>query len=137
MSFDPITAGLDVLGKILDRVLPNKVEADKAKAELLSMQVQGELNQLMGQLEINKEEAKSANWFVAGARPFILWICGTAFLYSSLVEPMARFVATVMFHYTGTYPSIDTELTMQVMMGILGLGAFRTFEKYKGVEPNR
>ena len=50
---------------------------------------------------------------------------------------MARFVAQVWFHYTGAFPTIDTQLTMQVLLGMLGLGAMRSVEKIKGAESNR
>lgn len=124
---------IPVLGNILDKVLPDTEAANKAKADLLTMQAKGELDALLGQLEINKEQAKSSSVFVSGARPFIMWVCGIAFGYATILEPILRFVATVLFHYTGTYPAIDTDLTMQVMLALLGLGAYRSWEKGKGV----
>lgn len=136
MSFDPITAGIDLLTKVIDRVLPNKVEADKAKAELLVMQTRGELDQLMGQLEINKEEAKNQSIFVAGWRPFVGWVCGIAFAYCAVIEPILRFFMTIS-GYTGTFPVIDHDITMQVLLGLLGLGAYRSYERVKGVIPQQ
>lgn len=135
MSFDPITAGIDLLGKVIDRVLPNKVEADKAKAELLVMQTKGELDQLVGQLDINKIEAGHQSVFVAGWRPFIGWVCGIALAYAALFEPIMRFVAKVGFAYNGEFPIIDHDITMQVLLGLLGLGAYRTYERVQGVVP--
>lgn len=135
MSFDPITAGIDLLSKVIDRVLPNKVEADKAKAELLVMQTKGELDQLVGQLDINKIEAGHQSVFVAGWRPFIGWICGCALAYAALLEPLMRFTAEVLFKYTGSFPVINTDITLQVLLGILGLGAYRTYERVQGVIP--
>jgi hypothetical protein len=135
MSFDPITAGIDLLGKVIDRVLPNKVEADKAKAELLVMQTKGELDQLVGQLDINKIEAGHQSVFVAGWRPFIGWVCGIALAYAALFEPIMRFVAKVGFAYNGEFPVIDHDITMQVLLGLLGLGAYRTYERVQGVVP--
>ena len=85
----------------------------------------------------NQEEAKTGNVFIAGWRPFIGWICGLGLLYVSLVEPIGRFIATVFFHYAGAFPVINTDITMQVMMGMLGLAAARTVEKVKGAEGNR
>ena len=125
------------LGTLLDKFFPDATQAQEAKAKLLEMQMSGELQQLAGQLEINKEEAKSTNWFVAGWRPFIGWIGGFGFLYVSFIEPFARFIALVLFHYTGSFPLIDTTVTMQVLFGILGLGAMRTTEKMNGKEGNR
>ena len=96
-----------------------------------------EIGLLQAQVEVNKEEAKSLNLFVAGWRPFIGWACGFALVYAAILEPLARFVAKVMFGYEGGFPSIDTSLTMQVLLGILGFAGMRSFEKSKGVEGNR
>jgi hypothetical protein len=60
-------------------------------------------------------------------------VCGFAFAYAAILEPVARFVAAVMFGYKGAFPAIDTALTIQVLFGILGLGAMRMREKEKGV----
>lgn len=88
----------------------------------------------LAQIEVNKEEAKSLNVFVAGWRPFVGWVCGIGLAYVAIVEPLLRFVAVVMFSYTGDFPVIDTTLTMQVLIGILGLGALRSTEKIKYVD---
>ena len=140
----PLAALLEVGGKILDKVLPDPAAKAAAQLELLKLQQNGELAQLAAttdlaklQIQTNQEEAKTGNWFIAGWRPFIGWICGLGLLYVSLVEPIGRFVATVFFHYTGPFPVIDTSLTMQVMMGMLGLAAARTVEKIKNAEGNR
>jgi hypothetical protein len=137
MSLDPISAALDLGNTLITRIFPDPEKADQAKLELLKLQQSGELASMTAQTDINKEEAKSTNWFVAGARPFILWICGFAMLYCTLIEPILRFVATVLYGYTGAFPVIDSNFTMQVMFGILGLGAMRTYEKAKDVEGNR
>lgn len=91
----------------------------------------------LAQVTTNTEEAKSANMFIAGARPYVMWACGAAFTYVSIIEPIGRFVATVGFHYTGPFPVIDTTITEQVLFGLLGLGAMRTTEKVTGTEGNR
>lgn len=137
MALDPITAVLDIGGKVFDRFFPDPTQATAAKLELYKLQQSGELAQITGQLAINQEEAKSVNWFVAGARPFIMWGCGFAMLYASLIEPLLRFVAVVIFHYAGPFPVIDSSVTTQVLFGLLGLGTMRSAEKIKGAEGNR
>lgn len=122
-----------IVAKLLDKAIPDADAKNKAMAELLSMQTKGEIDSLLGQLEINKEEAKNPSVFVSGWRPFAGWICGIGLGYVALVEPLLRFVAMVGFHYTGAFPQIDTSLTMQVLLGMLGLGGMRAFEKSKGV----
>ena len=129
---------------LISRFFPDPEKKAAAQLELLKMQQNGELAQLASetdlaklQLQVNVEEAKSTNWFVAGARPFIMWTCGVSLAYVSVIEPVSRFVAKVWFGYVGDFPVIDTNLTMQILMGILGLGAYRTAEKIKGAENNR
>lgn len=135
---------IPLIGTILDKFLPDPKVAAEAKLQAMEMAQKGELAQLdadvkamVGQLEINKQEAASTSWFVAGWRPFIGWICGLGLGYVAIVEPLARFVAQVWFGYKGPFPVIDTSLTMQVMLGLLGLGAMRSVEKVKGAEGNR
>lgn len=91
----------------------------------------------LAQVEVNAAEAKSANWFVAGWRPAVGWICAAALGYVAIIEPVARFIATVGVGYAGVFPAIDTTLTMQILLGMLGLGGMRTVEKVKGAEGNR
>ena len=134
---DPISAALDLGTALINKLFPDPIQAADAKLKLLELQQNGELAIMTAQTDINKEEAKSTNWFVAGARPFILWICGFAMLYCTLIEPILRFVATVLFGYSGSFPVIDSNFTMQVMFGILGLGAYRSYEKVKNAESNR
>jgi hypothetical protein len=104
------------------------------------MQESGELAKLaaetglaQGQIDTNKIEAASTRLFVSGWRPWVGWVCGAAFAYAAILEPVARFVSAVGFGYKGEFPAIDTALTMQVLFGILGLGGLRSWEKSKNV----
>ena len=129
---------------LIERFFPDPEKKAAAQLELLKMQQNGELAQLAAetdlaklQLQVNVEEAKSTNWFVAGWRPGIGWVCGAGLAYAALIEPFARFIAKVGFAYTGEFPVISTDLTLQILMGMLGLGAMRSVEKIKGGEANR
>jgi hypothetical protein len=130
---DPITLLLSVGNKLIDHFFPDANQAAAAKLELLKMQQNGDLQVMASQMEINKIEAQNPSLFVSGWRPFIGWGCGSAFLYVALFEPIIRFVATVMFKYTGSYPTLDTTITMQVLLGLLGLAGMRSWEKTQGV----
>ena len=140
-----LLSGLFDLGKgLIDRLFPDPAAKAAAQLELLKMQQAGELAQLAAetdlaklQIQTNIEEAKSTNWWVAGWRPAIGWVCGAGLAYAALVEPFARFAAKVWFGYTGDFPVIDTDLTLQILMGMLGLGAMRSVEKIKGAEGKR
>jgi hypothetical protein len=129
---------------LIERFFPDPEKKAAAQLELLRMQQNGDLAELAAttdlaklQVQVNLEEAKSTNWFVAGWRPFIGWTCGLGLLYVSIIEPLARFIAQVWFQYTGVFPFIDTNLTMQVLLGMLGLAAARTVEKVNGSEGKR
>ena len=133
------------IGKgIINRLFPDPAAAAAAQLELLKMQQNGDLAQLASetdlaklQIQTNVEEAKSTNWFVAGWRPFVGWTCGAGLAYVAVLEPLARFAAKVAFGYSGEFPSISTDITLQVLLGMLGLGAMRSVEKIKGGEANR
>jgi hypothetical protein len=132
MAFDPISAALDIGGKLIDRLWPDPTQAAAAKLELLKMQQNGDLAVMVAQTDINKIEAASSSIFVAGWRPFVGWVCGCGLAYVAVVEPIARFIAT-MLGYAGAFPAIDTTLTMQVLIGLLGMGGLRSLDKYNGV----
>ena len=140
-----LLSGLFDLGKgLIDRLFPDPAAKAAAQLELLRMEQTGALAQLAAetdlaklQIQTNIEEAKSTNWFVAGWRPGIGWVCGAGLAYAALIEPFARFAAKVWFGYTGDFPVIDTDLTLQILMGMLGLGAMRSIEKVKGAEGKR
>jgi hypothetical protein len=124
------------ISSIIDSV--GKVAGDLITTDKEKMQLEIENRKLdqavdMAQIEVNKIEAASSSMFVAGWRPFIGWGCGSAFLYSAMFEPIARFVAQVGFNYIGAFPQLDTNLTMQVMLGMLGMAGMRSYEKTKGV----
>lgn len=98
------------------------------QAEISQKLLELENQSMSAQAAINLEEAKSEKLFVSGWRPFIGWIGGSALAYSTILEPLMRFVAK-MWGYAGVFPIIDTTLTMQVLIGILGLGAYRSYDK--------
>lgn len=140
--------GMDITGlgsvfdfgsKIIDKLWPDKAQADAAKLELFKAQQAGDFKEMdqvfqlaQSQIGVNQVEAQSTRLFVAGPRPFVMWICGFALAYAAIIEPLARFVATVVYHYVGSFPVIDTTLTMQLLVGLLGISGMRTYEKTKG-----
>jgi len=129
-------SGLIDVGSIIESV--GKVAGDLITTDKEKMQLEIENRKLdqamdLAQIEVNKIEAASSSLFTSGWRPYIGWGCGTAFLYSAMFEPIMRFVAQVAFDYKGPFPQLDTNLTMQVLLGMLGLAGMRSYEKSKGV----
>ena len=132
MALDPVTAVLDIGGKLIDRMWPDPAQAATAKLELIKLQQSGDLAQMTGHLEINKVEAANANIFVSGWRPAIGWVCALALLYQYLVRPLAVAVFAAVGHPLPVMPGLDENL-WQLMMAMLGMGGLRTFEKVQGV----
>ena len=138
MSFDPLTAALDVGKTLIEKIWPDPVKQSQEIRKLQELHQKGDLailnaevQLLLGQINVNAAEANHKSIFVAGWRPFVGWVCGFGLLYASVIEPLMRFIATLN-DYTGTFPVLDTTITMQVLLGMLGLGLMRTKEKEKG-----
>jgi hypothetical protein len=131
-GFDPITAVANVVNTVLDRVLPDTGKNNEAKAALLQMQVKGELDLIIGQLEVNKVEAASSSLFVSGWRPFIGWICGSALGWHFIGAPVVAWVLAI-YGKPVALPAFDMTQLITILIGMLGLGAYRTYEKKTGV----
>jgi len=104
---------------------------EQAKLMLALDEIEAKLN--MAQMDVNKTEAQHKSIFVAGWRPFIGWISGSALAYNYIVQPLL-FVALSANGIRVEMPVLDIGTLMMLMGGMLGFGAFRTFEKVKGVE---
>jgi hypothetical protein len=117
---------VDVIGSIINKIFPDKNVSEQAKVRLSELAHEGQLKELellLEQIKVNAVEAASDKWWKAGARPFILWVCGGAFAYHYIVQPMLGF-------FTGwPMPTLDMGELMTVLLGILGLGAYRSYDK--------
>ena len=125
--------GIGEVIKSVGQIADDLTTSDKERMQADLDAYKAETERMDGQVEINKIEAANSSLFVSGGRPFVVWVCAVALAYAAVIEPMARFVAKVGFGYDGDFPIINTDLTMQVLVGVLGLGAYRSFEKVKGV----
>ena len=106
---------------------PNK------KAELLAKTLEVENSLILAQLAVNKAEAESPSLFKGGWRPAVGWICVFGLFYNFLLQPLLPWTISV-FKLTQVQalPALDTSTLMTLLLGMLGLGGLRTFEKYKG-----
>jgi len=128
MALDPVSALLDIGGKVLDRVFPDPTQQAAARLELLKLQQSGELTQIAGQMDINKAEAASSSVFVSGWRPAIGWICGVGFAVQFVIGPLAEW-GSALYGHPVKFPQMDTGTMMPLLLGMLGLGGLRTAEK--------
>lgn len=115
----------DLASSIINRIWPDKTEQERAELSAALLVVQG-------QLQVNAAEAGSRSTFVAGWRPFIGWTCGVACGWNWIGLPVARILLELAGHPIAMSPADLTEM-LPVLMGMLGLGGFRTYEKVKGV----
>ena len=122
---------LEIGRTLIDRFFPNKEEARKAEAQFLTMAAEGELKQVIAQLEINAREAAHPSVWVAGWRPFFGWSGGVAFLYATIGQPLLAWTAAI--KGWPVPPTLNMDLLWVVITGMLGIGGLRTFEKSRGV----
>lgn len=115
----------EFFGKLVDKIFPDANQAAAAKAAYLQAEQSGALQTVLAQLEINKVEAASTSWFVAGWRPFVGWVCGFGLCYQFLFFPMFSKVLQI--------TPLDASALTALLTGMLGFGALRTVEKYNEV----
>lgn len=125
MALDPLTAGIDLATAAINKIWPDKSAAEAA-------QLAAQVAIVQGQLDINRVEAASPSAFTSGWRPGIGWVCALALFFQYIARPALAWWGIVSGHPFPPLPGIDDNL-WQLMLGMLGLGGLRTFEKTKGV----
>ncbi len=121
------------------RLLPDKVGDKKFEQDMEKVWAEAEVaaeaalaGAIKAQLEINKTEAGHRTIFVAGWRPFVGWICATALALMYLVFPIADWGLQLAGREMAL-PELSEKDIMGILIPLLGLGAYRTYEKAKGV----
>ena len=118
---------------LLDKFIEDKDQKAKLAHDLATMAERHAQELAKGQLEVNKVEAGHHSLFVSGWRPAVGWVCVLGMAGNFMVIPFANF-ALALLEIDVKVPLIDTATMMPVLMGMLGLGAMRTYEKKSGVE---
>ena len=113
---------------LLGKVIKDKDKAAALAHEISTLASKQALELAKGQMEINKVEAASTNLFVSGWRPFIGWTCGLGMFGNFITIPFSNFVLALI-EVDVVIPLVPLETMMPVLMGMLGLGAMRSFEK--------
>ena len=143
MAFDPFTAVFDIANTVIKRVWPNPEDQAKAQMELAKLQQEGDFKELdaqiqvlMGQIETNKIEAEHGGLFKGGWRPAVGWVCAAAMAYTFILNPLIVSAVQITAHFTGAklfplefLPDLGWQDLSPVLIGMLGLGGLRTFEK--------
>ncbi|WP_286694066.1 3TM-type holin [Spongiibacter sp. UBA1325] len=113
---------IEALGNVIDQVFTSDDERLQAEAVLQKIAMQPQVLQA----EINKIEAGHRSLFVAGWRPFLGWVSGVALFFPFVINPLLQWA-------TGKPgPQLPMESLMELVIAMLGLGAYRTIEKVKG-----
>lgn len=135
MSLDPITAGLDLGKTILDKFFPDADTELKGKLAEAAAEIDNEFRLQLSQLDINKEEAKHPSVFVAGARPAAMWVGVITLLYAGIGVSLLSWIAAC-FDLPAVQ-AVNDEASNDILLGLLGLGGMRTWEKLNGVATSR
>ena len=123
------------VSSLLEKVVPDKNQAAKLAHEIATMSERHHQELMKSQLEVNKVEAAHSSIFISGWRPAVGWCCVFGMMGNYMVIPFTNFVLALL-EIDVTVPLIDTATMMPVLMGMLGLGAMRTYEKKSGVNRN-
>jgi len=118
---------------LLDKFIPDADERARLAHDIATMSEKHAQELARGQIEINKTEAAHKSMFVAGWRPFVGWTCGVALAWHFVGQPLAVFVITYSGVEAPPLPVFEMESLLTVLLGMLGLGGLRTFEKTRGV----
>lgn len=117
-----VVSAAEGVSNIIDKYVETPDE--KRAAEILKAKML--MQPSMAQIELNKIEAGHRSLFVAGGRPFIIWVCGVGLAFTFLVNPILQWT-------TGEPgPELPHDVMSTLVYSLLGLGAFRTVEKMGG-----
>jgi len=145
MSFDPISAAMDLGKMAISRIWPDPVQQAAEERKLLELAQTGDLAQLnaqvqllLGQMKINEKEAEHKSIFVAGWRPFVGWVGGFALGYQFVLYPLMLWVWAIVDPVNAAGiaikppPVLEADELYTVLLGMLGIGAMRSYDKAKG-----
>lgn len=118
---------------LLDKFIEDKDQKVALAHEISTMADRHAQELALAQVEVNKAEAASSSVWKGGWRPFVGWVCGTAFAYHFVIQPLAIFGLAAYGMEVPELPNFEMGQLMTVLMGMLGLGGLRSFEKFKKV----
>ena len=117
---EPVVA----IGNVIDQLFTS--DEERAAGELLKQKLAQA--PMLAQTEINKVQAGHRSTFVAGARPFLMWVCGFGLLFAFVLNPIIEWIAP-----DRGSPELPLEAMLELTLAMLGLATLRTVEKVKGV----
>jgi len=121
------------VSKILDKAIPDQDLKRKLSHEIATMSEKHAQELALAQINVNAVEAASGSFFKGGWRPCIGWICGIAFGYHFVLQPVIIFVVALIGIEIPDLPKFEMNTLLTVLGGMLGIGGLRTYEKQKGL----
>lgn len=116
---------IPAVASLLDKFVEDKDERAKLAHEIATLAERQAHDNAIAQIKVNEVQAAHRSFFVAGGRPAIMWICALGLFYAVLLHPLLDIWLNM--------PTVNTDVLMPVLLGLLGLGGMRTVEKLKGV----
>lgn len=107
--------------------LQQQLEANKHEL------MKSEIDLMRAQVEVNKEDAKSGSNYRGGWRPFVGWVCGFGLFYHFLGQPISQDLYHIFTGQEIELTKLDIKELLSLLVPLLGLGAYRSFEKSRGI----
>jgi hypothetical protein len=120
------------ISTLLDKIIPDADERSRLAHEIATLAERQAHEIAKAQIAVNQKEATSHSIFVAGWRPMVGWVCCAGLATNYLFVPVCNFILTIT-ESPITVPPLDLSEMMPVLLGMLGLGGLRTYEKTKDV----
>lgn len=118
---------------LLDKVVEDKDQRARLAHDIATMSEKHAQDLALAQIKVNAAEAASGSLFKGGWRPFVGWVCGVAFCYHFILQPLIIFIVALTGATIPDLPSFDMGTLLTVLGGLLGIGGLRTYEKQKGL----
>ena len=121
---------------LLDKFIEDKDQKAKLAHEIATMSQKYAQEIAKGQMAINQVEAAHKSLLVSGWRPALGWVCVLGMFGNFITIPFSNFVLALL-GINIVIPLVPLETMMPVLMGMLGLGAMRTYEKKNSVHRDK
>ena len=111
---------------VVEKFVDGKATKQELEIEERNHELTAEVQLALAQIKLNTNEAQHPSIFVAGWRPAVGWICAVILLFNFIIGPILGAFGSIV-------PLLDASTMMPVLLGMLGIGGMRSFEKMKGV----